>query len=705
MSHSRHLILLLNFFKEGPSQLMNFEYGGSHYEVTEYKLGNDYQTASALIKRYDGIVDSIALGGIQKRVSAGRVSFIHPAYQRLAKPAARSPLCVADRLRHFFSDWMIQRILKQDENFFKGRKVLFHNASISPLTAQIVRNGGDFRSADALALTRVPRLIQSTSELEIWISLVRNGLKIGQALGLKSPYYISTRSNQDKLGEWIRESDFFFTFSRLLDLMEDLSPLEGKTVFVDYLTPQTAERIQKLSSVRVIEFIPKSLREGDLSSQPLSLLAAVLDIERRKKSAFMSEDEFLLKWIQEKKHEPAEIPQTQHKKRKCAFIVHPLDQRDLWRIPEIRKIADMPAPIRNGIESLATQLPIIKIGTVSGIKSQATGQEAECDVYALCATPKRILAMDEEHLYSKLIQGTESAAKNGAILMGLGAYTKVAGDSGVSVARGSSIPVTNGNSYSAASSIWAAEIMLNRLALPRTQKAMVIGATGSIGRVTALILAEKFKEIVLVATSIDKLLEMKREILEQTPSINVKITTDADSELENTELIFTATSNQSGKLLDIDQVMSGAVICDCSRPFDFSKEEAKQRPDVLIIQSGEILLPGNIRINCDIGLKKPAVYACLAETVLLTLEGKIESYSLSKRLSQPKVKEILAISHKHGASLATINSPLGPITDEQVEICRTLALTKRALSQGIPGLSIKFDLSKAAHKDLDQGQS
>ena len=384
----------------------------------------------------------------------------------------------------------------------------------------------------------------------------------------------------------------------------------------------------------------------------------------------MNRDEFLLRWVQERKHEPAPVPAAVTKIRKCAFIVHPLNQKDLWRMPALKKIENFPAAVRNGIEILGSKLPVIKVGTITGIKSASTGQEAECDIYALIATPKRILEMNEERLYSKLVQGTELAAKNGALLMGLGAYTKVAGDAGVSVARGSSIPVTNGNSYSAATSLWASEIMLNRLNFPG--KAMVIGATGSIGRVSALILAEKFKEIVLVATSIDKLLEMKREILELNPKVNVKITTSANTELMQTELILTATSNQSGRLFDILQVMPGTVICDCSRPFDLSKEEASLRPDVIVIQSGEISLPGNIQMDCDIGLPNQSVYACLAETVLLTLENRIESYSLSKRLSQPKVKEILEMGHKHGARLSVISGPNGVITDQQIEECKLL---------------------------------
>ena len=121
----------------------------------------------------------------------------------------------------------------------------------------------------------------------------------------------------------------------------------------------------------------------------------------------------------------------------------------------------------------------------------------------------------------------------------------------------------------------------------------------------------------------------------------------------------------------------GAVICDCSRPLDIRPEEAKRRPDVLVIESGEIDLPGPVRMTVDIGLPKPSVYACLAETVLLTMEGRYECFSLSRQLQLERVKEIYQLGLKHGAKLATIRTHEGVLTEEQIERCRELALQMR----------------------------
>jgi hypothetical protein len=64
------------------------------------------------------------------------------------------------------------------------------------------------------------------------------------------------------------------------------------------------------------------------------------------------------------------------------------------------------------------------------------------------------------------------------------------------------------------------------------------------------------------------------------------------------------------------------VICDVARPPDINPAEAALRPDVLVIESGEVLIPGDIDFGYDIGLPPKTSYACLAETALLAMDGR-----------------------------------------------------------------------------------
>ena len=83
------------------------------------------------------------------------------------------------------------------------------------------------------------------------------------------------------------------------------------------------------------------------------------------------------------------------------------------------------------------------------------------------------------------------AERMGARIMGLGAFTKVVGDAGITVAHEADIAVTSGNSLTVAATLEAAKIAVSRWARSDlTQgKVMIIGATGSIGSVCSRLLA------------------------------------------------------------------------------------------------------------------------------------------------------------------------------------------------------------------------
>ena len=108
-----------------------------------------------------------------------------------------------------------------------------------------------------------------------------------------------------------------------------------------------------------------------------------------------------------------------------------------------------------------------------------------------------------------------------------------------------------------------------------------------------------------------------------------------------------------------------------------SPEDIAKRPDVLVIESGEVELPGEVRMK-NIGLPDRVVYACLAETIVLALDGRYENFTVGRNLSWPKVKEIYRLGLKHGMKLATISGVNGPYTDADFDRVRRAALEARA---------------------------
>jgi len=114
-----------------------------------------------------------------------------------------------------------------------------------------------------------------------------------------------------------------------------------------------------------------------------------------------------------------------------------------------------------------------------------------------------------------------------------------------------------------------------------------------------------------------------------------------------------------------------------ARPLDLSPADVAKRPDVLVIESGEILLPGEPRFK-DIGLPPKVAFACLAETIVLALEGRFEVFTIGREIEWKKVKEIYTMGLKHGMRLAAISGVNGVYTDADIKNVVKLALEARA---------------------------
>jgi predicted amino acid dehydrogenase len=335
------------------------------------------------------------------------------------------------------------------------------------------------------------------------------------------------------------------------------------------------------------------------------------------------------------------------------------------------------------VETLAAHMPPMVYCKMENIISP-TGAEAEGWLISVGGTPKEMLSRSPEFTYRRLLHASKIAEKMGAQIMGLGAFTKVVGDAGITVARRSSLPITTGNSYSASGALWAAADACRRMGILKvdktthkvTGKTMVIGASGSIGSVSARLLAMSFDEVYLAGRTLSKLDELKASILQETPDAKVFTTIDYNDLLADMDMIVTSTSGAGKEVLDIMRVKPGCVITDVARPLDLPASDVAKRPDVLVIESGEIDLPTKVKGLKSIGLPPNVIYACLAETIVLALEGRFEVFTVGRDTEWEKVKEIYKLGLKHGMKLAAISGVNGVFTDEA--IAKVVTLSKKA---------------------------
>jgi len=350
-----------------------------------------------------------------------------------------------------------------------------------------------------------------------------------------------------------------------------------------------------------------------------------------------------------------------------AFIIHPISvKRDVThKYPLIGKLLT-----ERQIDFASRYFPPVYISEITGIRSELTGAGVKGWFIACPFTPTTMVSLPVETVYRKIIKCGGMAEKLGAKIIGLGAYTSVVGDGGETIAERLEIPVTNGNAYT----IYVAmEALREAAALMGYElsesSAAVVGATGSIGKICSEILAEEVKELVLVGRNQDSVDEIRKRC-EGRKAI-VKAGCDV-SAIYSSELIIAVTS-QVSVVIEPKHLKPGSVVLDVARPRDVSVQVAEEREDVLVIEGGMVDVPGNPDFHFDFGFPQGKSYACMAETIVLALEGRFEDYTVGKEIEMWRVEEIGAMAKKHGFKLSGFRSFEKAVTKEYIERVKTFS--------------------------------
>ncbi len=334
-----------------------------------------------------------------------------------------------------------------------------------------------------------------------------------------------------------------------------------------------------------------------------------------------------------------------------AFIIHPIDpKRDVARkYPFLGKVLSEEA-----IHFVCRFWPPIQLSHITGARSKATGDELEGWLIAVPYTPQRMLSLPPELVYKKIAAAGHLATSLGAQILGLGAYTSVVGDGGVTIAQRLDIAVTSGDSYTAAIAVKATLEAARLMDIDLAQATLaVVGGAGAIGAVVAQLLAPSVGRLLLIGRQPETLTAVA-EKARRAGCGDVVIST-AVTDIAAAHVVVTVTSS-GGNLIQPEMLRRGAVVCDVSRPRDVSQHVIHARDDVLVIDGGLVHVPGEVDFGFDYGLPPDLTYGCLAETMTLAFEGRYEDYSIGKNLSIERVQEIDALATKHGFELAALRS-------------------------------------------------
>ena len=366
---------------------------------------------------------------------------------------------------------------------------------------------------------------------------------------------------------------------------------------------------------------------------------------------------------------------------KFCFVIHPLSFEDVVRYEP--GAAGKGRPI---IAKILEWMPPWAAAHVTGVRTP-DGRETEGWFIGAGLLPAQMLELPREQVYDRILKAIQIGVDLGAQVAGLGAFTGVVGDGGITINERSPIPVTTGNSLTIAAGVRSLFRGADEMGIDASRTtAVVVGATGSIGGACVELIAPHVAHVILVARNETRLRKFHENLAASLPCES-SYTTDISDAVRRADLILTATSSTQD-VIEPEDLRTGAVVCEISLPHDVSRRVAVERPDVLVVEGGNLRVPGDMhwwRVRepgetFDMGLPQGTALACMSETMVLALENRCEPYTLGRGIDVAKVREIDDLAARAGFQLADMRAFDLPISREQIARIRAAADERRAAS-------------------------
>lgn len=348
-----------------------------------------------------------------------------------------------------------------------------------------------------------------------------------------------------------------------------------------------------------------------------------------------------------------------------AFLVHMtcLDDvaatdpslRELTR-EELRRFCDFTAALPPGVMMRAPRIRSV------------TGAVADGVVIALPLLPEHMARQGYPRVSTEIQRAVDLAAALGVRIVGLGGYTVPYSRRGLAV-TGRGPAITTGNALTAGMAFAATRQIAERRFLALSEARIgIVGARGSVGALCARLFArEQPERLILVGNPTSGLTHLERlRAGLGARAESVEVTAELER-LAECDIVVTATA-AGHPVLDDAPLAPGTIVCDIARPPDTSPR-LRARPDLVVIDGGHVALPdptvrfgaGNLQ-----GLPAGVQLACLAETIVLALEGQSRDVGVGDDVPLAEVDRVMALAGRHGFSLAAAATARAELLAEEV---------------------------------------
>lgn len=233
------------------------------------------------------------------------------------------------------------------------------------------------------------------------------------------------------------------------------------------------------------------------------------------------------------------------------------------------------------------------------------------------------------------------AVAKGAQTIGLGGLISPVTLGGSLVSGESGYHLTNGNAFTAVTIFRRLEGLIHDFNGMKPTVA-IVGATGSVGSLLSKMLITRCSNpnYLLIGRNERKLGKLSEEISREARGVADFTTSTCISDVRRADIVVLVTSD-SGSLLKPEHLRPRCIVVDATQPRNASGSITTERPDIRMIDGGLVSIP-SLKTNKigRLGLPAGVAFACMAETILLALDGFGADFSIG----HPQLPHAEAIS-------------------------------------------------------------
>ncbi len=230
-------------------------FAGTPFRVERVGTDGDVGRAEELIAEYDGRVDAIGLGGVDRYLVAGGRRYELRDAARMARGATKTPVVDGGGIKLTLEPLLLRRLVAEGELEVQGKRVLLMSAVDRPGMAETFPAlGGDMVYGDLLFGVGVPIPLRTLRQVAVVGAMFLPVLR-RLPMSVLYPTGKQQESTKTKHARYFEEADVIAgDFQFIRRYMPD--DMEGKVVVTNTTRTGDVEELRKRGAAKLITLTP-----------------------------------------------------------------------------------------------------------------------------------------------------------------------------------------------------------------------------------------------------------------------------------------------------------------------------------------------------------------------------------------------------------------------------------------------------------------